>query len=62
MTVIELLLNAENLLDALGRTPAHLMPNEFKASEIALDALGRAPLDSRGLQFVGGLQSRRGLE
>ena len=44
--VIELLLNAgapKNLLDALGRTPAHLMPNEFEASEMALDALGRAP-------------------
>ena len=43
---IELLLNAgvpENLLDALGRTLAHLMPNEFEASEVALDALGRAP-------------------
>ena len=44
--VIRLLLNAgapENLLDALGRTSAHLMPNEFEASEVALDALGRAP-------------------
>ena len=33
--VIELLLNAgapENVLDALGRTPAHLMPNEFEPS------------------------------
>ena len=47
--IIELLLNAgapENVLDALGRTPAHLMPNEFEASEIALDALGRAPSHS----------------
>ena len=46
---IELLLNAgapESVLDALGRTPAHLMPNEFEASEIALDALGRAPSHS----------------
>ena len=47
--VIELLLNAgapENVLGALGGTPAHLMPNEFEASEIALDALGRAPAHS----------------
>ena len=41
---IEILLDAgapENVLDALGRTPAHLMPNEFEASENVLDALER---------------------
>ena len=34
------LLNAgapENVLDALGQTPAHLMPNVFEAPEMALD-------------------------
>ena len=43
--VIEHLLNArapENVLDALGQTPSHLMSNEFEGSEMALDALGRA--------------------
>ena len=47
--LIEPLLNAgasENVLDALGRIPAHLMPNEFEASEIALGTFGQAPSDS----------------
>ena len=64
--VIELLLDAgalENLLDALGRTPAHLMPNEFEASEIVLDALGQAPSHSmpEALRFVEGLRRRHSL-
>ena len=48
-TVIELLLNdgaPENVVGILGRIPAHLMPNEFEASEIALGADGQAPSDS----------------
>ena len=41
-TVIELLLNAEapeNVVGVLGRIPAHLMHNEFEASERAFTAL-----------------------
>ena len=48
-TVIEFLLNAgapENVVGVLGRIPAHLMHNEFEASERALGALGRSPSDS----------------
>ena len=48
-TVIELLLNAgapENVVGVLERIPAHLMHNEFEASERALGALGRSPSDS----------------
>ena len=54
--VIELPLNArapENISDALGRTRAHLMPNEFEASDIALDALGRAPSHSMPNSSIG---------
>ena len=54
--VIKLLVNAgapENILDALGQTPAHLIPNEFEASDIALDALGRAPSHSMPNSSIG---------